>query len=386
MITKTGLIYSDNEDLSQGTYSGTIEEDGEVNSINLPDFPVGTRIYCKAYCIDGVERIESEIESYVNRYIDYFYIQNEYQGQNTITLTTRRGDMYNVPHIALGVSYSKDKTNWTSVSLMPERNSTITTNITLEEGERVYFRNSNGYFNYIEPGLSVYWYTTITGSQLHSAGGNVKTLLSYDSDVNVPNYAFKRLFYNNTNLTKSPELPTTEFGGECFYEMFYGCTSMTTPPTTISTPQMGANSCAYMFRNCSSLTTVPTLPSTNLNNYCYLSMFNRCTSLSTVPSDLLPATTLYQGCYYGMFYNCSGLTSTPELPATTLLQSSYQSMFKGCSLVNSIKIYADDISTTDCLTDWLNGVAASGTFHNLGRATYPSGVNGIPSGWTVVTT
>jgi hypothetical protein len=34
------------------------------------------------------------------------------------------------------------------------------------------------------------------------------------------------------------------------------------------------------------------------------------------------------------------------------------------------------------LIDWLKNVASTGTFHNLGSATYPSGASGIPTGWT----
>jgi hypothetical protein len=37
------------------------------------------------------------------------------------------------------------------------------------------------------------------------------------------------------------------------------------------------------------------------------------------------------------------------------------------------------------LTNWVGGVAATGDFYNYGGATYTSGANGIPSGWTVHT-
>jgi len=58
-------------------------------------------------------------------------------------------------------------------------------------------------------------------------------------------------------------------------------------------------------------------------------------------------------------------------------------MFSGCDLLNEVTIYANDVSATSCLRNWLVGVASSGTFHNLGSATYPSGTSGIPSGWVV---
>ena len=59
-------------------------------------------------------------------------------------------------------------------------------------------------------------------------------------------------------------------------------------------------------------------------------------------------------------------------------------MFFGCSKLNSITVYADDISATDCTDYWLSKVASSGTFRNLGTATYPTGTSGIPTGWTEV--
>ena len=38
---------------------------------------------------------------------------------------------------------------------------------------------------------------------------------------------------------------------------------------------------------------------------CYYNMFRGCTSLTTAPE--LPATTLIRGCYENMFYNCTSL-------------------------------------------------------------------------------
>jgi len=60
-------------------------------------------------------------------------------------------------------------------------------------------------------------------------------------------------------------------------------------------------------------------------------------------------------------------------------------MFRGCSNLSSITMLATDISATDCLSDWVNSVAASGTFTKAASmTTLPTGTSGIPSGWTVV--
>jgi hypothetical protein len=112
-------------------------------------------------------------------------------------------------------------------------------------------------------------------------------------------------------------------------------------------------------------------------------MFDGCTSLVTAPE--LPATTLADYCYQQMFYNCTSLTTAPELPATTLADSCYQSMFSGCSKLNYIKMLATDISAINCLYSWVKNVASNGTFvKNPDMNSLPTGVSGIPSGWTVV--
>jgi hypothetical protein len=60
-------------------------------------------------------------------------------------------------------------------------------------------------------------------------------------------------------------------------------------------------------------------------------------------------------------------------------------MFYGCTQLNNVTTYADNISATNCLNNWLSGVSATGDFYNLGSANPPSGSSGIPSGWTVHT-
>ena len=77
--------------------------------------------------------------------------------------------------------------------------------------------------------------------------------------------------------------------------------------------------------------------------------------------------------------------NAPELPAKYLKYDCYKALFYGCTSLNSITVYADDNSTYKCTTDWLYGVASSGTFRNLGSATYTTNSpSGIPSGWTEV--
>lgn len=98
----------------------------------------------------------------------------------------------------------------------------------------------------------------------------------------------------------------------------------------------------------------------------------------------LPATTLANYCYQSMFYNCTSLTTAPALPATTLADGCYQSMFEGCTHLASITCLATNISASVCTTNWVKNVAASGTFTKAASmSSWTTGVNGIPSGWTV---
>jgi hypothetical protein len=112
-------------------------------------------------------------------------------------------------------------------------------------------------------------------------------------------------------------------------------------------------------------------------------MFEGRTNLTV--ATVLPATTMTTRCYYDMFKDCTSLTTAPEINATTLALKCYYRMFKGCTLLNNIKCLATDISATDCTKNWLLDVSQSGTFTKAASMTsWISGVDGIPTNWTVV--
>ena len=195
-------------------------------------------------------------------------------------------------------------------------------------------------------------------------------------------YCYSFMFYGCTGLTKAPGLPATELKTNCYENMFQGCTALTEAPELPATTLAGY--CySFMFYGCTGLTKAPDLPATKLAEYCYYSMFFGCTGLTKAPE--LPATTLAGYCYENMFTYCTGLTEAPVLPATTLAAGCYQYMFQGCSNLNTVKCLATDISARDCTLDWLDGVAAKGTFVKEESVKgWTTGVSGIPDGWTVV--
>ena len=244
-----------------------------------------------------------------------------------------------------------------------------------------------------------------------ACSGDIRTLVDYENyeTANTSEAKFKELFKDCTQLTTAPELPATTLADSCYYFMLQGCSSLTQAPalpaTTLtkncyasmfancdaltSAPELPATALAEacyndMFNYCSSLTEAPELPATTLDTLCYSGMFQHCTSLTQAPE--LPATTLTDRCYFMMFNECTSLTQAPELPATTLTRMCYFNMFGNCTQLNYISMMATDISAFLCLHSWVQGVASTGTFVKNSAATWDvTGVDGIPSGWTVQT-
>lgn len=133
------------------------------------------------------------------------------------------------------------------------------------------------------------------------------------------------------------------------------------------------------------------LPATTLVSGCYQKMFDNCQNMITTPR--LPATILATNCCAGMFSNCKSLTVAPDLLATNLISNvnglgCYSGMFDGCSNLNYIKCLAttkvDNYDQWKYTQNWVNNVAASGTFvKDTNTQWWPTGDDGIPSGWTV---
>ena len=196
-------------------------------------------------------------------------------------------------------------------------------------------------------------------------------------------YCYWHMFEDCTSLTTAPELPATILTDHCYADMFQGCTSLTSAPELPATTL--ASSCySNMFEGCTSLTTAPVLSATTLAYSCYSSMFRDCTSLTTAP--VLPATNLTFYCYQSMFRDCTSLTTAPVLPATTLLNKCYSSMFSGCTKLNYIKAMFTTGPSIDYTEEWVKGVSSTGTFVKNSAASWTTtGVNGVPSGWTVET-
>ena len=248
-----------------------------------------------------------------------------------------------------GMKYSTDG----GVTKLPV--SSNPTEIPVAAGDKVAFYGTN---------------TSYSGTQIGGADdggtfkckvyGNIMSLLYEDfaDRTELPaNETFNQLFKDNARLTDASGLllPAMTLVPGCYRGMFNGCTA---------------------------LTQAPQLPAENLSGECYEEMFKGCENLTTAPE--LPATTLKSSCYQSMFAGCTSLTTAPELPATMLLSKSYYQMFQNCTHLNSVTCYATDILAMNCLDNWLDGVAATGTIKTKATmvvGTWTAGGN-YPTGWT----
>lgn len=119
-------------------------------------------------------------------------------------------------------------------------------------------------------------------------------------------------------------------------------------------------------------------------DYAFCRLFRDCTKLISAKNLSLPSTSVTSYCCAYMFSGCTSLTTAPELPATTLSNGCYFYMFVGCTSLNYVKCLATDITARNSTSNWLNGVASSGTFvKNSSMSSWPRGSSGIPENWSI---
>ncbi len=113
------------------------------------------------------------------------------------------------------------------------------------------------------------------------------------------------------------------------------------------------------------------------NDYCFANLFDGCGSLTQAPE--LPSTVLKPHCYFAMFRNCTSLQSVSMLPAPELTEGCYEEMFYGCENLSEIEVAFTDWA--DGTTDWMYGVAPSGTFTCPDALAEKMSASNIPEGW-----
>ena len=292
-----------------------------------------------------VERVLMRNEVVWGRVQTPLYIQNTYNGSNTVTIKQTLSGSPDSSTYAKHLQFSKNGLNWTTITL-----SSTAYTITLNKGEKVYFRGNEGVFNYWYSGGKKKAITTISANQTHTVGGNINTLLDYQDPygLTLPQGAFNSIFENNTKLTSASDITFTpsvdgSLPAFCYLYLFKKCTNLTTVPKIIPAKKQGQDSCNGMFQY-TAITTAPALPATILANGCYIDTFHGCSKLVNPPE--LPATTLKTNCYRALFARCTSLVNAPELPATTLADGCYRELFYGCtSLINPPELPAKTLTT-----------------------------------------
>lgn len=331
-----------------------------------------------------------------------FYLEDTSGNGNTVSITKNNS---NAP--TLTIEKSTNGVNWTTMG------TTSTTAITaaIPANGKLYLRcNATSWGSGTQDQNNV---ISTTGYDNINVGGNIMSLL-YGSNFSGQERTFpsgstrtfEKLFYQNSSIDNSEDLllPATTLVNWCYAYMFQDCNFMNTTPelpammlaescyrgmfehTGISTtPILPATTlaqwCYYdMFGYCYSLVTVSTLPAHTLAYGCYENMFSHCSNLKNVE---LPATTLSERCYMSMFSYCRSL-ETIKLPASTLVTKCYANMFDECTSLKNVECLATDISANNCLSGWMYNVPAGGTFTKKTGVSWPSGISGIPTGWTVI--
>lgn len=119
---------------------------------------------------------------------------------------------------------------------------------------------------------------------------------------------------------------------------------------------------------------------TTLSSYVILNdLFSYNTNLISVSNiDMSNVGNTYNE-FSGIFSGCTNLTDCIDLSGVT--SGYFDNMYNGCSSLN--RAVAPTLSSIgNRLNNWLNGVAASGTFYNYYSAIPLNSASGVPSGWT----
>ena len=322
----------------------------------------------------------NDVSASFNYKNEYFTIEALEQGNIVFVIPAAVDSNY-----LTSFSYSKDKTNWTT-TIIDNTSQVITINV--DVNDKVYFK---GVGNAYAKSTTSDEFSFFNVAKYCNISGNIMSLLYGDNFANqktlTSTYTFAYLIggeygchvLDASNLI----LPATTLTDSCYRCMFKGAGTLTIPPKILPATVLAENCYRSMFETCYWLTSTPKLPATTLANYCYMRMFYDCDNYLTTISEL-PATTLADYCYYAMFYFCGSIVASPELKAATLAPHCYEFMFGRCSSLNEITMLATDISATDCLSNWVYGVASNGTFYkDFNMNSLPTGDSGIPTGWTV---
>lgn len=123
------------------------------------------------------------------------------------------------------------------------------------------------------------------------------------------------------------------------------------------------------------------LDNINLQKNSFNHMFYGCSELVEAPA--FPNKSLTENCFFGTYKSCINLVKAPEIPKRTLVKGCYSELFYGCINLNEIIVNFTDWGS-NATTNWVSGVANTGTFYKPSALPEIYGPSYIPVGWTVV--
>lgn len=328
-IVKTGIEIDTNSSFSNPT---SFEENGAVSSIEATGLSAETAYFVKAYVVDDQgNRIDGEnTETFTTAVagIDYFYVQNEYNGANNFTIK-KNGN----PSNGTDLAYSLDGNDWTTCTYDSSQECNITLN---NLNDKIYLRSTTG--------LGTNWSGKyhFHCTQQYSIGGKITSLVDYHNMGNIttiPKGLFCCTFQYETNLRS---IKHVDFD---------------------SVTDVDSRFLSHAFEDCSNLEDV----------------FDTSSLTSLIRTG--------DGCVMdSAFLNCVKITKGLDLRNVTSISSifdNFDNLYNGCSLIDTI--YAPNVnswSTAD-FGNWVyGGIPGSGTFYAPAGVTIPTGYSGIPSGWT----
>lgn len=121
------------------------------------------------------------------------------------------------------------------------------------------------------------------------------------------------------------------------------------------------------------------------SDHCYANMLGGNSDLTNVDNLIIPYVGPYgRRMFSDILSGCSNITNGPIILAENLYanRQCFLRAFYGCSKLSNITCKATTNIDTN-FSSWLHGVSSTGTFYKAAGATWPTGDNGIPSGWTV---
>ena len=275
-IIKTGIEVDIDNQFNNPT---SFEENGAVSRIEATGLNPTTGYYVRAYVVDDIGNIiySENTETFTTKAVgpNYFYVKNEYNGSNTITLKK-----YGSPTTGLTLEYSTNGIDWTLCTYDSSNNCDVQLG---DLNDVVYFRSSD---NFTTNSSSGYQFTS---TQSMSIGGDITTLLDYTNDAinTTPQNAFNRCFQTNTNLVDASNLDCSKIvhsgGNGDFQTMFDGCSNLLYACDFQNLEDATYNIFGECFRNCTSLIKGSIITNiTSSTNWGLQNMYQNCYNLREV--------------------------------------------------------------------------------------------------------